>query len=340
MTKKKGVKELWEKVFCSDSEEFVKMYFDRVYRDENTFVKEADNTIVSAVQLIPYCMTYYGSVIKTGYISGASTLPAFEGRHLMTSLMSETINAAYERGDTLMILIPANDGLISFYKRFGFTPVFSKNETVFHLSDRNECILKKFNIDNSKVFYKYFSRKMSERKNCIQHSYDDFLNICSDADMMVFALESGANICAIAHCAKTERGVIVKELLYDEDVSKETLLNKLCKTFNLQQIIYRDYYSTRYGCEYGMGRIINVRNILSVFAVNNKDLNLAFKVYDEIIEANNSCYKIYNGKVEIVNDNDISDCKRIKIEDLMKFIRKHNIDTSPGDPFYMSLMLE
>ena len=131
MTKKEGVKELWMNVFRSDSEEFVKMYFDRVYRDENTFVKEVDTNIVSAVQLIPYRMTYYGYDIKTGYISGASTLPYFEGKHFMTYLMSEAINAAYERGDVLMTLIPANNGLVDFYKRFGFASVFYKNVTVF-----------------------------------------------------------------------------------------------------------------------------------------------------------------------------------------------------------------
>lgn len=341
MKRKDGVKKLWEEVFSSDSKEFVRMYFDRVYRDENTFVKEINNSIVSAVQLIPYFMTYYGAVIKTGYISGASTLPDFEGKRLMSSLMSEAINAAYARGDTFMTLIPANEGLKDFYKRFGFTSVFSKNDAVFN-SDGNcaTVSLTRINEDNMERFYAFFNRKMSERKNCIQHTYDDFINICKDNGMMVYASETAKSISAMACCAETQDGVIVKELLYENEASKDILLNDLCRTFSLQQIIYRDFYSAPYGIEYGMGRIINVRNVLSLFASNNNWLSLVFRISDDIIEGNNCCYKLDNGNVDVVNESDVNDYSDMTVEELMKHIKKYNTDNSPDDPFCMSLMLD
>lgn len=341
MTKKEGVKRLWTKVFSSDSKEFVSMYFEKVYRDENTFVKEVDNKVVSAVQLIPYLMTYYGSVIKVGYVSGASTYPCFEGRHMMTSLMYEAINAGFQRGDTLMTLIPANYGLIDFYKRFGFAVIFQKNDVVFHSSGNHDGrSIIRIKKDDAAQAYTYFNRKMSERNNCIQHSYDDFVNICADEDMMVFALEQHTTIVAMAYCLVTCQSPVVKELLYDSDESKRKLLEGICSIFNLPQITYRDYNTALQGGDYGMGRVIDVKNLLTVFAANNKDMSVVLRVTDEILDANNYFYKIDSGKVEILKEYDRNDYRDMKIENLMNYIKRHNAETSPGEPFYMSLMLE
>ena len=62
MDKKQQIVNLWRTCF-GDSEAFISLYFDRVYKDENAMTIEKDGKIVSALQIVPYTMTYLGTEI-------------------------------------------------------------------------------------------------------------------------------------------------------------------------------------------------------------------------------------------------------------------------------------
>lgn len=72
--------DLWRTSF-NDSEEFIKLFFDRVYKRKRP-VYEKNGKIVSALQMLPYVMTYYGKEISVNYIYGACTLPSERGQDL------------------------------------------------------------------------------------------------------------------------------------------------------------------------------------------------------------------------------------------------------------------
>ena len=86
MDKKQQIVNLWRTCF-GDSEAFISLYFDRVYKDENAMTIEKDGKIVSALQIVPYTMTYLGTEISVGYISGACTTPEERGQGLMRQLL-------------------------------------------------------------------------------------------------------------------------------------------------------------------------------------------------------------------------------------------------------------
>ena len=68
---KEQVKALW-KVCFDDSEEFVEMYFRLRYKTEvNVAIKSGDE-VISALQMLPYPMTFGGETVQTSYISGFS----------------------------------------------------------------------------------------------------------------------------------------------------------------------------------------------------------------------------------------------------------------------------
>lgn len=48
--------DLWHTSF-NDSEEFVELFFDHVYKKENALCIEKNGKIVSALQMLPYNMT-------------------------------------------------------------------------------------------------------------------------------------------------------------------------------------------------------------------------------------------------------------------------------------------
>ena len=96
MDKKQQIVNLWRTCF-GDSEAFISLYFDRVYKDENAMTIEKDGKIVSALQIVPYTMTYLGTEISVGYISGACTTPEERGQGLMRQLLQETFEEMERR---------------------------------------------------------------------------------------------------------------------------------------------------------------------------------------------------------------------------------------------------
>ena len=59
--------DLWRTSF-NDSEEFIKLFFDRVYKKENALFIEKNGKIVSALQMLPYPMSFCGKQVATSYI--------------------------------------------------------------------------------------------------------------------------------------------------------------------------------------------------------------------------------------------------------------------------------
>ena len=64
MTTKEKVKALWQLCF-DDNEEFVEMYFRLRYKNEINIAIESGDEIVSALQMIPYPMTFCGDTVQT-----------------------------------------------------------------------------------------------------------------------------------------------------------------------------------------------------------------------------------------------------------------------------------
>lgn len=63
--------ELWRVCF-EDTEEFIRFYFDKKYKEENALVYwDEQGAAIAALQTPLYPMTFAGTQIITGYISGA-----------------------------------------------------------------------------------------------------------------------------------------------------------------------------------------------------------------------------------------------------------------------------
>lgn len=109
MTTKEKVKALWQLCF-DDNEEFVEMYFRLRYKNEINIAIESGDEIVSALQMIPYPMTFCGDTVQTSYISGACTHPDFRGNGVMRELLSQAFAKMLRNGTYFSTLIPANLG--------------------------------------------------------------------------------------------------------------------------------------------------------------------------------------------------------------------------------------
>ena len=76
LEKKTKVKELWQLCF-HDDERFVNLLFDNLYRDENTVCFEKGGKVTTALQMLPYRMSFGEASLDVSYISGAATRPEY-----------------------------------------------------------------------------------------------------------------------------------------------------------------------------------------------------------------------------------------------------------------------
>ena len=76
MSVKEQVRQLWETCF-NDDEAFVDLYFRLRYTDQINKAIIEDGKVISALQMIPYPMTFCGRTVAASYISGACTHPDY-----------------------------------------------------------------------------------------------------------------------------------------------------------------------------------------------------------------------------------------------------------------------
>ena len=120
---KEKVKALWKLCF-DDSDQFIDMYFRLRYKSEINVVIESGNEVISALQMLPYPMSFCGKQVATSYISGACTHPDFRNRGVMRQLLSQAFARMLPNGIFFSTLIPANPWLFDYYARIGYAPVF------------------------------------------------------------------------------------------------------------------------------------------------------------------------------------------------------------------------
>ena len=148
---KEEVKQLWREVF-KDPEPFVNLYFSRVYQGEYNYCSQIGNHVRGALQALPYTMLYHGHEVKTVYISGVSTHPDWRQRGIGAAIMQQAHYGSYFHDIAFATLIPAEDWLVDWYKKFGYAcvitctpPPADPRTTTFDDFDRQQrsrkCIL-------------------------------------------------------------------------------------------------------------------------------------------------------------------------------------------------------
>ena len=131
LEKKMKVKELWQLCF-HDDERFVNLLFDNLYRDENTVCFEKGGEVTTALQMLPYRMSFGETSLDVSYISGAATRPEYRNRGLMGRLLKESFEIMRSRNIPLSALIPADRGFMIIMLRRVMLLYFSVRNSIFH----------------------------------------------------------------------------------------------------------------------------------------------------------------------------------------------------------------
>lgn len=131
------LKGIWRQCFEDEDP-----YIDSYYEEAGTFARHlvyCDPNLkqpVSMLDLLPFTIALEGEKLQAFYIYAAATLPSFQGRGIMHTLIGESCRIAEEEGKDYIALIPQTQTLIDFYQKQQFLiPLYKKMETFCVPSD-------------------------------------------------------------------------------------------------------------------------------------------------------------------------------------------------------------
>ena len=313
MNPRDEIKQLWRECF-DDSSEFVDMFFSRVYRDDDALLLKSAGSLVSAMLLQGYTLSYHGSDTPMAYVCGAATRRQYRGQGHMSALMREALCEAHRRGDTFCALIPAHSWLYAYYSRFGFAPVFLVNDdryTALHPFSVAGDFHPVDNLFDERV-YEAFSRLERLVPCRVLHTHRDFLNILDDIRIdggaVAVMADSGRDgrIVSMAFGVSDGDTVRVTDVLGESHEACVAALRQLRGSFadlpfNVP-VLPRDGagVSTRRSLTpRGMMRIVNAGACIAAIAAANPQWRSVIRVTDPIVTDNSHIYVVARGQMTV-----------------------------------------
>ena len=311
MNKRNEIRKIWTECF-DDSPEYVAMYFDRVYRDDDVVALESGGTVVSSLLLQRYSFQFHGRDVAMSYVAGAATRRQFRGHGFMSALMHDAIVESYNRGDMLCALIPAHDWLYFYYDRFGFATVFyvdPQRFTSLHTFSSEDISATETDDHYAPEVYEAFSRMERARICTVLHTHRDFLNILDDLRLdngrFVVMRNSDFEICSMAWAVERHDIVEVRDIMSLDTPSHQAVLARLRQYYPdkaFKVMMPPDDHVRRHLFSHGMARIINAGACLSTIAAANPRWRSLIRITDNIIADNCHTFLIEDGVCSVDDD--------------------------------------
>ncbi|EHP46850.1 GNAT family N-acetyltransferase [Odoribacter laneus] len=337
---KEEVIRLWRICF-QDSEDFIRFYFDKKYREENTLTLSENGQIVSALQMLPYQMTWNGNLIPVSYISGASTLPEARKKGYMSQLLSKAFGVMKNQKIAFSILIPQEDYLYDYYAKTGYVPVFGYTPENYYLPVKYthkqvEILSSQKCFSSLPELYCYFNRQMLKRPNCVQHTAEDFKIILEDlylsgGHLILFRHISG-EIGGLAFLQPLPDKLHISELLADSEDEKSALLNTVADQWNKSEIELKTPPRSGHTIRRGMARMIDTLQVLGIYAQTHPHRTILLQLTDEIVPSNSGFYRLKNGSVFRTDSEIQRPDLQLDIRELTQMVFNY--------PAFISLMLD
>ena len=254
-SRKEQVIDLWRTCF-GDPEPFIRLFFGQVYRNEYTLTLEQEGRVISALQILPYSLCYYGEMIPIGYICGVSTLPEERGKGYMKQLMAQAESELKRRGLALVTLIPAEPWLFDYYARMGYTTAFDytwkryEQEEIADISASLFLQAEQLPDADIPALHTYLDRKLRQRPICLLHTAADL-----QANLIDF-WQSGGGVFTLRDSTKKILGMafvlydaetnelLIKEWLTEDESTARCFLQQLLHHFQAERVLIKSPAAT------------------------------------------------------------------------------------------------
>ena len=328
MNTREEIKKLWRESF-NDSDEFVDMFFSRVYNDDDALLltRQEGGAPVSAMLLQRYRLKFHDSEPGLAYVCGAATRRSERGKGHMSTLMIHALEEARSRGDAFCALIPAHSWLYPYYSRFGFRSVFLVRDdryTALHPFNQEEGGYEAVDNPFDETVYEAFTRLEHLEPCRVLHSRRDFLNILDDVRLdggavaIIASPERDGRIVAMAWGVERDGMVRVTELLGETEADRIAALRRLRRDFPglpfTVGVVPRGggLDNRRRLSPRGMCRVVNVLTVLEAIAQAHPRWRSRIRVTDRLLSENSHFYVAAAGRVTV--DDECTDMPDLDID--------------------------
>ncbi len=128
------MKNLWRDTF-GDTDEFIDLFFEKFYRPCKTFLMLEGSALVSMLFYMDVKVKYDGKRLRAAYLYGVATKLSERRQGHFTALHNALLEELTSKKYDLIITIPQNDSLFSFYKETGYTLPLRRCEFSLHTLD-------------------------------------------------------------------------------------------------------------------------------------------------------------------------------------------------------------
>ena len=289
---------LWERSFA-DPRAFIDLYFREKYRKERNETIVRDGRVVSALQKLPYPLTYGGRMLPASYISGACTDEDYRKRGLMGELLAQTHRAMQEENAVLSFLIPATPELATYYAKFGYTPCFRFGwETVTAKASADASqVSGPVEQPQSEEYLIYLRQKMQERPLCVQHPLSDLRAVVDDMRMAgdtMWEVRRDELLVGLAICRAEAEGILLRECLFDDEAARDGLIAAIATHYGKAEVDVLDTTGQK-GDYIGMARVIHAEEMLTAYAALYPEQEMVLNVTDNELSGNDGCFRIGGG---------------------------------------------
>lgn len=284
-TQKDEIVSLWRTCFPDDTDAFIRLYFEQKYRCEQTLVYSIDGRIVSSLQMLPYSMNCFGVRIKAAYLSGVATLPAYRAKGYMKQLLNFAFDEMKKNGTVISVLIPQEDWLINYYRRFGYVAVFEHQQLNVEVGSCSDNSIKVFPVSKESIdkTFAYFDGKLMSHPHCILHDYDDYKVImkdCRDSGGDVVFATNGDDISGI--CFITDQRGNVSDLWVDSPDAQTAIFAYIAKTYSVDSIGVKSAVSKQNrAISRGMVKLIDAERMMRLYVSKLRNEGEACNLFSE-----------------------------------------------------------
>ena len=286
---------LW-KICFGDSDAFCDWFFENRFSPEHSVVLEVDDEIVSCMQAFPYTIHIRGKEVPGAMLCGVSTHPEHRKKGYMGKIFSYEMNHLRKMG---YVVAPHTPAVLPSYFSFGHYPVadatYLKCDVIPLLkSEENICILRESEWNRLFPLYEFFAEKYS---GIIKRTKEDFLRKAAD-----YAADGGKAaayiendiVKAYAFYYQTESKMVCVETVAEDgywDKLMEGLLS-LATGLNFKaklppEINISFSFTELERVQKGVMGLCNIKELLEKL---NLDIPYGFRLKDDVVPENNSCF--------------------------------------------------
>lgn len=282
MNRKEQIIRLWRKCF-HDTEKFIHLFFEQIYREENALTIEQQGEVIAALQMLPYEMMWLGKRIKVSYIYGACTDERWRNQGWMSRLLQQAFEVMRQRGIALTVLIPAEPWLFDYYARQGYLTLFHYAEMKAQCGAiplrKNDWLIEPVKAEMLPHLYPSFDRLMASREASILHSCADFAALFADTEdnegEWLVACDRQQQPQGFLFLSPSDEGLTASELIAADEAVGQQLLQEAMLRHQQQSITYYALPTDDNCHPLGMARLISPAPLLDHWIKKHPESSLS-----------------------------------------------------------------